>query len=54
MIQRNTHDKIVLNLIKNGKIKTDIENVGKQIYKNSIIYYGFIEYYNSILGRKNE
>ena len=35
-------------------LKTDIENVGKQIYKNSIIYYGFIEYYNLILGRKNE
>ena len=35
-------------------LKADIENVGKQIYKNSIIYYGFIEYCNIIRGRKNE
>src|SRR3989338_8955964 len=32
-------------------LKADIENVGKQIYKNSIIYYGFIEYCNIIRGR---
>ncbi len=30
------------------------ENVGKQIYKNSIIYYGFIEYCNMIRERRNE
>lgn len=30
------------------------ENVGKQIYKNSIIYYGFIAYCHLIRGRKNE
>src|SRR3989338_9632586 len=35
-------------------LKADIENVGKQIYKNSIIYYGFIEYCNIIRGRRNE
>jgi len=35
-------------------LKVDVENVGKQIYKNSIIYYGFIEYCNLIRGRKNE
>ncbi len=35
-------------------LKADIENVGKQIYKNSFIYYGFIEYCNLIRGRKNE
>ncbi len=33
---------------------TDFENVGKQIYKNSIIYYGFIEYCHLIRGMKNE
>ncbi|MBI5398640.1 nucleotidyltransferase domain-containing protein, partial [Candidatus Woesearchaeota archaeon] len=35
-------------------LKADIENVGKQIYKNRIIYYGFIGYCNLIRGRKNE
>ena len=30
------------------------ENVGKQMYKNNIIYYGFIEYCNLIQERKNE
>ena len=35
-------------------LKVDIENVGKQIYKNSIIYYGFIEYCNLIRGKRNE
>ena len=35
-------------------LKADIENIGKQIYKNNIIYYGFIEYYNLILGKRNE
>ena len=35
-------------------LKVDYENVGKQIYKSSIIYHGFIEYCNLILGRKNE
>ena len=35
-------------------LKTESENVGKQIYKNSLIYYGFIEYCNFIRGRKNE
>lgn len=32
----------------------DSENVGKQIYKNSIIYYGFIEYCHLIRSMKNE
>ena len=35
-------------------LKAEYENVGKQIYKNSFIYYGFIEYCNIIRGRKNE
>ena len=35
-------------------LKADIENVGKQIYKNSFIYYGFIEYCNLTRRRKNE
>ena len=35
-------------------LKAESENVGKQIYKNSIIYYGFIEYYNLIRGKRNE
>ena len=29
-------------------LEADIENVGKQIYKNSLIYYGFIQYSNLI------
>ena len=35
-------------------LQAEYENVGKQIYKNSIIYYGFIEYCNLIRGIKNE
>ncbi len=35
-------------------LRAESENVGKQIYKNSFIYYGFIEYCNLIRGRKNE
>jgi len=35
-------------------LKVESENVGKQIYKNSLIYYGFMEYCNLIRGRKNE
>ncbi len=34
-------------------LKVESENVGKQIYKNSIIYYGFIEYCNLIRGKRN-
>ena len=35
-------------------LKADIENIGKQIFKNNIIYYGFIEYCNLIRRIKNE
>ena len=35
-------------------LKADYENVGKQIYKNNLIYCGFIEYCNLIRGTKNE
>ncbi|HLC80947.1 MAG TPA: nucleotidyltransferase domain-containing protein [Candidatus Nanoarchaeia archaeon] len=35
-------------------LKADYENVGKQIYKSNIIYYGFIEYCNMMRGRRNE
>ena len=35
-------------------LKSEYENVGKQIYKNNLIYYGFIEYCNIIRSRKNE
>ena len=35
-------------------LKVDYENVGKQIYRNSLVYYGFIEYCNLIRGRRNE
>ena len=35
-------------------LKAEYENVGKQIYKNNLIYYGFMEYCNLIRGRKNE
>ena len=35
-------------------LKADYENIGKQISKNSIVYYGFIEYYNIIRSTKNE
>ncbi len=31
-------------------LNDEIENVGKQIYKNSIIYYGFIDYCNILRG----
>lgn len=34
-------------------LKADIENVGKQIYKNSMIYYGYVGYCNLIRGVKN-
>ncbi len=35
-------------------IDADFENVGKQIFKDNIIYYGYIPYCNLIKGRKNE
>ncbi len=35
-------------------LRAEYENIGKQIYKNSLIYYGFIEYCYLIRGRKNE
>ena len=35
-------------------LKVEYENVGKQIYKNNLVYYGFIDYCNLIRGRKNE
>ena len=35
-------------------LKADVENVGKQIYKNNLIYYGYIEYCNLIRRIKNE
>ena len=35
-------------------LKAGAENVGKQIYKNNLIYYGFIEYCNLIRVTKNE
>ncbi len=35
-------------------LNADYENVGKQIYKNSLVYYGFIEYCNLIKGKKHE
>jgi predicted nucleotidyltransferase len=35
-------------------LKADYENLGKQIYKNNLVYYGFIEYCSLIWGRKNE
>ncbi len=37
-----------------GMLRAESENVGKQIYKNSLSYYGFIEYCHLIQGRKNE
>ena len=33
-------------------LKTDYENLGKQIYKNNLVYYGLISYYSLV--RKNE
>ena len=35
-------------------LKIDIENVGKQIFKSNIVYYGYIPYCNLIMRRKNE
>ena len=35
-------------------LKTDSENVGKQIYKNHLIWYGFIEYCSLIRERNYE
>lgn len=35
-------------------LRADFENVGKQIFKSSIIYYGYILYCNIIKGAKNE
>lgn len=35
-------------------LRTDFENVGKRIFKSSIVYYGYIPYCNLIKGRKNE
>jgi len=35
-------------------LNADYENLGKQIYKNNLIYYGFISYCNMIRSRKNE
>jgi len=35
-------------------LEADAENLGKQIYKNNMIYYGFIQYCNLIRRRKHE
>lgn len=35
-------------------LQQDSENIGKQIFKNSIVYYGYIPYCNLIKGIKNE
>ncbi|MBU0471033.1 MAG: nucleotidyltransferase domain-containing protein [Nanoarchaeota archaeon] len=35
-------------------LNVDYENLGKQIYKSNIIYYGFIQYVNLIKSIKNE
>lgn len=35
-------------------LRADVENLGKQIYKNNLVYYGFIEYCNLIRKTKNE
>jgi len=35
-------------------LKADFENLGKQIFKSSIVYYGYIPYCNLIKERKNE
>ena len=32
-------------------LKEDYENVGKQIYKNNIVYHGYIDYVNLIKGK---
>ncbi len=34
-------------------LKADFENIGKQIFKNNIVYYGYIQYCNLIKERKN-
>lgn len=35
-------------------LKADYENLGKQIYKNSIIYYGYVNYIQLIRRKQNE
>ncbi len=35
-------------------LKSEFENIGKQIYKNNLVYYGFIEYIHLIKGRQYE
>ncbi len=35
-------------------LKADLENIGKQIFKSGIIYYGCIPYYHLIKERRNE
>ena len=35
-------------------LKADVENVGKQIYKNNLIHYGYTEYCHLIRGLKHE
>jgi len=35
-------------------LHADYENLGKQVYKNSFIYSGFMEYCHLIRGRRNE
>jgi len=35
-------------------LKAGSENLGRQIYKKNIIYHGFMEYCNLLVGRKNE
>ena len=35
-------------------IKSDFENVGKQIFKSNIVYYGYVPYCNIIKRGKNE
>lgn len=37
-----------------GMLKANFENLGKQIFKNNIVYYGYIPYCDLINGRKNE
>ena len=32
-------------------LRADYENVGKQIYKNNLVYYGFTDYINLIRGK---
>ena len=35
-------------------LKADVENVGKQIFKSGIVYYGYISYCNLVRESKNE